>query len=164
MKLANVGLATILALIGLVLVLTALGPAQPVLSPDTRVAQPANDVPPEVASLAGVWEGARGQVFPSRIVVEKVHPEWAAILYAWEDDPNGRLKAGWARTWAKILPGGKLHWRKPGDFTFELSEDYTALVGKRNQAGRTITIVLHRSGPLLASVSTDRLPLPGSSE
>ena len=164
MKLATVGLATILALIGLVLVLTALDPAQPVLSPDTRVAQPAKNVPPEVASLAGIWEGARGQVFPSRVVVEKVHPEWANILYAWEDDPNGRFQAGWVRTRAKVLPGGKLHWRHPGDFTFELSEDYTALVGKKDQAGRTITFVLHRSGPLLASVSADRLPLPGSPE
>ena len=97
-------------------------------------------------------------------MVEKVHPEWASILYAWEDDPNGRFQAGWVRTRAKILPGGTLHWRHPGDFTFELSDDYTALVGKKDQAGRTITIVLHRSGPLLASVSTDRLPLPGSPE
>ena len=164
MKLPMVGLATILALIGLVLVLTALGPAQPVLSPDTRVAQPAKNLPPEVASLAGVWEGARGQIFPSRLVVEKIHPEWASILYAWQDDPNGQFKAGWVRTRAKVLPGGTLHWRHPGDFTFELSEDYTALVGKKNQAGRTITIVLHRSGPLVASVGTDHLPLPGSPE
>jgi hypothetical protein len=164
MKLTMVGLTTVPALIGLVLVLTALGPAQPALSPDTRVAQPAKNVPPEVASLAGVWEGSRGQVFPSRLVVEKIHPEWASILYAWQDDPNGRFRAGWVRTWAKILPGGKLHWRRPGNFTFELSDDCTALVGKKDQAGRTITIVLHRSAPLLASVNTDRLPLPGSPE
>ncbi len=164
MKLTTVGLTTVLALIGLTLVLTALGPTQPVLSPATRVAQPAENVPSEVASLAGVWEGARGQIFPSRLVVETVHPEWANILYAWEDDPNGQLKAGWVRTRAKILPGGKLHWRHPGDFTFELSEDYTALVGRKDQAGRTSTILLHRSGPLVASVGTDHLPLPGSPE
>jgi hypothetical protein len=42
-------------------------------------------------------------------VVEKVHPEWASILYAWEDDPNGQFKAGWVRTRAKILPGGTLY-------------------------------------------------------
>jgi hypothetical protein len=75
--------------------------------PRTRdIAQPANNVPAEVASLAGVWESARGQVFASRLVVEEVHPEWASILYAWEDDSNGQFKAGWVRTRAKILPGG----------------------------------------------------------
>ena len=164
MKLTPVGLTTMLALIGLVLVLTALGPAQPVPSPDTRVAQPAKNVPSEVASLAGVWESTPGQGFPSRLVVEKVHPEWANIVYVWEDDPNGRFQAGWVRTRAKILPGGALHWRHPGDFTFRLSDDYTALVGRKDQAGRATTIVLRRGGPLVASLSTDRLPLPGSPE
>jgi hypothetical protein len=133
--------------------------------PLTRdIAQPAKNVPAEVASLAGVWEGARGQVFPSRLVVEKVHPEWASILYAWEDDSNGQFKAGGVRTRAKILPGGRLYWRHPGDFTFTLSEDYTTLVGKKDHAGRAITILLHRTGPLVASVSADHLPLPGSPE
>jgi hypothetical protein len=97
-------------------------------------------------------------------VVEGVHPEWASVLYTWPEDPNGRFRPGWIRTRAKILPNGKLHWRHPGDFTFELSEDYTALVGKMDRAGRTATIVLYRSGPFVASVSPDRLPLPGSSE
>ena len=116
MKLTTVGLATMLAFIGLVLVLTALGPAQPVPSPDARVAPPAKNVPSEMASLAGVWEGTRGQVFPSRLVVEKVHPEWANILYAWEDDPNGRFQAGWVRTRAKILPGGSAALAASGQF------------------------------------------------
>ena len=164
MKLTTVCLTTVLALIGLVLVLTAFGPAQPLPSTGVRVIPPATNLPSEVASLAGVWEGTPGQVFPSRLVVEKVYPEWASILYSWQDDPNGRFQAGSVRTRAKILPGGALHWRHPGDFTFELSDDYTALVGKMDQAGRTITIVLRRSGPLVASLSTDRLPLPGSPE
>ena len=164
MKLTTVGLTTALALIGLVLVLTAFGPAQPLPSTGVRVIPPATNLPSEVASLAGVWEGAPGQVFPSRLVVETVHPEWANILYAWKDDPNGRFQAGWVRTRANIFPGGALHWRHPGDFTFRLSDDYTALVGRKDQAGRATTIVLRRGGPLVASLSTDRLPLPGSPE
>jgi hypothetical protein len=37
-------------------------------------------------------------------------------------------------------------------------------VGKKDRAGRAITILLHRTGPLVASVSADHLPLPGSPE
>jgi hypothetical protein len=153
MKLVAVGLAAILMLIGLALVLTALGSAQPALPPNVRVAQPPDNLPPEVAGLAGVWDGAPGQVFPSQLVVERVHPECADILYAWGDHPNGEFTAGWTRTRAKILPGGKLYWRRPGDFTFELSEDFTALVGKRGPASWAATIVLRRSprgGPSFA--------------
>jgi hypothetical protein len=164
MKLTTVGLITIPALIGLALILTAVGPSKSVPPLETLVVPPATHVPPEVASLTGVWESLWGQGFPSRLVVEKIHPEWASIIYTWGDDPDGQFKAGWVRERAKVLPGGKLHCRYPGDFTFELSEDHTTLVGKSYWVGRADTIMMRRTHPILASVSTDHLPLPGSPE
>jgi hypothetical protein len=48
------------------------------------------------------------------------------------------------RVRAKVHPDGKLFWRHPGDFTFQLSEDWTTLIGKREQGGLTANSLMRR--------------------
>lgn len=104
----------------------------------------ASDVPVEVAALAGTWEGLRPDDLPVRLVVEDIRGRWATVRYTWGDQLDGKFHPGWERARALVFPGGKLFWRRPGDFTFQLSDDWTALVGKREQGGATATSLLRR--------------------
>ena len=113
-------------------------------TPQPQIVPPAPDVPAETAALSGVWEGFGPEALPLRLVVEKVHEHWATVTYTWGDHPDGRFQKGWVRVRAKVLPDGKLFWQHPGDFTFQLSEDWTTLVGKREQGGATATSLMRR--------------------
>jgi hypothetical protein len=116
-------------------------PAPP---PEARIVLPAPDAPAEAAALSGVWEGMGPDDLPARLVVEDVRGHWATVLYTWGDHPEGKFQRGWVRVRALVFPDGKLFWRHPGDFTFQLSEDRTALVGKREQGGRTAMSLMRR--------------------
>lgn len=103
-----------------------------------------SDVPFEAAALAGAWEGLRPDDLPVRLVVEEIRGNWATVRYSWGDQPEGRFHRGWERVRALVLPGGKLFWHRPGGFTFQLSDDWTTLVGKREQGGATATSLMRR--------------------
>ena len=110
-----------------------------------------------MAALSGLWEGLGPDDLPSRLVVEDVHDHWATVVYTWGDHPEGKFYRGWLRVRAVVFPGGKLFWRHPGEFVFQLSEDWTTLVDKREQAGRTATSLMRRvpTGMALSALSTD---------
>lgn len=113
----------------------------PVLSPAVpKVAE----VPVEVAALAGAWEGLRPDDLPVRLVVEDLREHWATVRYTWGDQPDGKFFRGWERVRALVFPGGRLFWRRPGGFTFQLSDDWTTLVGKREHGGATATSLMRR--------------------
>ena len=112
--------------------------------PQPASVQTASHVPEEVAALAGIWEGLGPADLPVRLVVEEIRGRWATVLYTWGDQPEGKFHRGWERVRALVFPGGKLFWRRPGDFTFQLSDDWTTLVGKREQGGRTATSLMRR--------------------
>jgi hypothetical protein len=102
-------------------------------------------LPVEVAALSGVWEGLGPGDLPARLVVEDLRENWAIVSYTWGDQPKGKFHEGWVRVRARVLPDGKLFWtRIPGEFTFQLSEDWTTLVGKREQGGRSATSLMRR--------------------
>ena len=98
----------------------------------------------EGSALSGVWEGIGPGSLPTRLVVEDLHENWATVLYTWGDQPDGKFQKGWVRVRAKVLPGGRLFSRYPGNFIFQLSEDQTTLVGTREQAGNTATSLMRR--------------------
>jgi hypothetical protein len=125
--------------------------------PTPRIVQPAPDAPAEVAALSGVWEGLGPDSLPTRLVVEDVHDRWATVVYTWGDHPEGKFYRGWLRVRALVFPGGKLFWRHPGEFVFQLSDDWTTLVGKREQAGRTATSLMRRvpTGTALSALTAD---------
>jgi len=123
-------------------VATGWSPSVP--APARTFVEPSPVATTETAALAGVWEGFGPDHLPMRLVVEDVHENWATILYSWGDQPEGMFQRGWVRVRARVLPNGKLFWRHPGEFTFQLSEDWTTLVGKREQGGRTATSLMRR--------------------
>lgn len=123
-------------------VATLWSPSTPASQP--RIVKPTPDLPSDVAALSGVWEGIGPDSLPIRLVVEKVHETWATVMYTWGDHPEGRFQRGWVRVRAKVHPEGKLFWRHPGDFTFQLSEDWTTLVGTRDQGGLRVTSLMRR--------------------
>jgi hypothetical protein len=130
---------------------------RPPVSPDTRIAQPAPEVPAEIAALSGVWEGLGTDDLPIRLIVESVRGHLASVVYTWGDHPEGKFYRGWLRVRATVSPDGKLFWRHPGEFTFQLSDDWTTLMGKREQAGKTATSLMRRvpPGTALTALSMD---------
>jgi hypothetical protein len=153
MKSATVFRTCVFACVVAILLLGSVPPAQPAQLPGVSIAPAPNGLEPEVAALSGIWEGNWDAMLPSRLTVEMIDAEWASIVYAWAEDPSGQFNAGWARAWAKVGSSGSLGWRYPGDFTFELSEDHAALVGKKFEEGRTVEVIMHRVEPFRLSAS-----------
>lgn len=141
-----------------VLLVTVGGPSSAPLAP--RIEQSPPDAPANLAALSGVWEGVGPDALPTRLVVEDVHDRWATVVYTWGDHPDGKFHRGWVRVRALVLPDGKLFWRHPGDFTFQISDDLTTLVGKREQGGRTAMSLMRRvpAGVALSALGTGQTP------
>ncbi len=103
-----------------------------------------SDVPEVLAALAGTWEGLGSHDLPFRLVVEGIRGRSASVRYTWGDHPEGKFPPGWHRVRAFVFPDGRLFWRQPGDFTFQLSDDWTTLIGTRQHGGQTATSLLRR--------------------
>jgi hypothetical protein len=151
-------LAVAAIIVGVVLVLAMWSPSS--VPPAPRVVEPGPNTSAEVAALSGVWEGLGPDALPIRLVVEEVRDRWATVVYTWGDHPAGKFHRGWLRVRAVVFPGGKLFWRHPGEFVFHLSDDWTTLVGSREQAGRTATSLMRRvsAGTLLSALPTEDGP------
>ena len=134
---------TVLALLGLLVGVGAYlhGVRVPAVP---RLNQSDAGLTPAVAALSGPWAGRGAEDFPSQIVVEAVQPEWAVLRYRWGAHPAGQVQPGWVRVRAKVSPEGKLFWRYGGEFTFQLSDDGTTLVGTREKGGKVAPAVLRR--------------------
>jgi hypothetical protein len=131
-------------------------------SPPTRdswIVAPAPTVSTDITALSGVWEASGPTHIPTRLVVEQVHDQWATILLAWGDHPEGKFARGSLRAQAKVLPDGRLFWRHLGEFTFQLSEDRTTIVARQDGGGREATVLLRKvpSGTALATL-TNKIP------
>jgi len=154
MQLRLTYLAIALLCVGIYLVAASTRPA---VSPNTQIMQPAPGVPAEMAALSGVWEGLGSEDLPIRLIVESIRGHLASVVYTWGDHPEGKFFRGWLRVRASVSPDGRLYWRHPGEFTFQLSEDWTTLVGKREQGGKTATSLMRRvpTGIALSALSAD---------
>jgi hypothetical protein len=108
---------------------------------------PAPTLPFETRALSGVWEGVWGQRVPGRVVVERLHPEWASVFIAWGDSSRDGIPGGSLRMRAKILPDGRLHLAHPFQMTLALSDDGLNLVGTRGESDPNVSIVLRRVAP-----------------
>lgn len=112
-------------------------------------------LPYPTSALSGVWEGTWGHRMPTRVVVERLHPECATVLLAWGDVPVEGIPSGSMRLRAKILPDGRLHVADPFQLTFTLSEDGRDLVGTRGPADPSVSVVLKRVAPDTALARLD---------
>lgn len=96
---------------------------------DVAVAAPSASLPTATQALSGMWEGAGQGKMKVRLVVQRVHAEWASVLFTWRSEARDDVPSGWIRTRAKLLPDGALHLSYPVHLTFKLSEDWAHLVG-----------------------------------
>ena len=147
MKLRIPLFACLFVVLGGYLALTSIT-ATTIESPEVELTPPSVDLAPHFAAFSGIWEGSQDRCLPSRLVVEKIHPNWATIVYTWTDHPTGSFKAGWARVRAKALPDGTLRWGYPGRFTVRLVDGGTSLEGKMEQGGSVSTFRMNKVGRL----------------
>jgi hypothetical protein len=122
---------------------TGWSPSVPGLEP--RIVPPAPDLPSEVGALSGVWEAVGDHAMPSRLVIENLHEHWATVLFAWGDDPAGKFTQGIVRATAKVLANGRLFVRQWRGIRFTLSDDWTTLVGTRDDGDRATTFLMRRA-------------------
>lgn len=115
--------------------------------PDLTIIPPSANLPPEVAAFSGTWEGAWGGILPSRLIVERIDSESAQVVFAWADDPRGRIKANWKRLRARVFPGGRLDFGPQEDFVFEMAQDRRSNTGRKGRGGPITTVTMRKVGP-----------------
>ena len=118
--------------------------------PKVQITPPPVDLTPDLAAFSGIWESPQDGALPSRLIVERIYPNWATIVYTWADHPAGDFKGGWERVRAKVQPDGKLRWGYPGKFTIRIGEDGTSIEGTKEQAGRLSTFTMKKVEPFVA--------------
>ena len=118
---------------------------------------PAPNIPIEIASLLGKWEGDWPGGTNSFLIVEKVDLEKARIVYGWGTNPPKLInRRGFTRRIAKIriydgLPWLQFSGGRWGDFLFHLSRDLQTLKGHYRgiiEMEKTAAPVFDRTGSL----------------
>ena len=127
-------------------------PATPL---EARILRPKPSVLAETVAPSEVWESIGPNSIPMRLVVEGLHEDWATILFAWGDRPDGQLTGGSLHAHARVLPDGSLLWHQAGGITYQLSADRTTLLVSQESAGHQLVSLLRRvpSEPALPSPS-----------
>ncbi len=131
---------------------------QPAPSPpkDIFYQAPSPDIPIEIASLLGKWEGDWPGGTNSYLIVEKVDLKKAIIVYGWGTNPPKINRRGFTRRIAKIriydgLPWLQFSGGRRGDFLFHLSRDLQTLKGHHRgiiEMEKTAAPVFDRKGSL----------------
>jgi len=108
------------------------------LPPDIKIVPPSFDVPQEIAAFSGKWTGLWEGYFNSILIVEEITSTEAKVLYANEADARWKVKAGYKRFTARVVPGAKPQIEfSPGEkehlgerlFCFEMQKDLNTLKG-----------------------------------
>ncbi len=115
--------------------------------PEVRIVQPVSTLPADRAALSGVWESVGSETIHTRLVVEEIHDQWAAILLVWGDHPEGQYPGGYLRGKAKVQPDGTLHLHQLGEISFRLSEDWNSMIATQERGGRLGVVAMRRVPP-----------------
>jgi len=104
------------------------------LPDDVSVIPPASGIPKNDAALSGVWAGTwlhpGGATFDAVLVVERLSPDEATIVYAWGHNADEPGAAGWTRVKAQVSAGPRLTWVAPNrTFIFSLNKSGNAILG-----------------------------------
>ena len=126
-------------------------------TPVALVASPLANLAPELAAFSGTWEASQNGALPSRLVVERITPEWASLVYSRTDLSTEGAGETRERIRAKVLPGGRLRWGYPGRFTIQVGLDGTHIEGTKEQAGKVVTFTMKKVEP---SATRDHGPGP----
>ena len=98
-----------------------------------NIVTPDPNLPKEITSFFGVWEGLWDGILPSQLVVEQIDLKQAIVVYGWADHPQGRFKGGWSRETAKVITPRTIEWGA-GDgskFNFTIDNTLKKIFGKR---------------------------------
>ena len=111
-----------------------------------EIAPPSADLPKEIASFSGRWEGIWEEgPLNAILIVEKIDSKEARVIYGWGDCYRWRAKRNYASYKAKVIPGLKPKleffsaYRK---FTFEMGEDLKTINGTFDLRGAKYNITM----------------------
>ena len=110
-----------------------------------QVTSPAVSLAPQLAAFSGTWRGRWGALLPSELIVERIMPTRAQVIYMWGQVPH-YLQAGWQRLVVAVTPEGKLQWDVQAasgvSFIFTMGADRKSITGERlaPNGGATITM------------------------
>ncbi len=104
----------------------------PPLTPDVLIAAAPPDLPSDAAAFLGCWEGTWDDGLRSRLIVQRIDPALARVVYSWGSHPAQSVRAGWGRYGARVLPGAVLQFESPEiRYTFSMTEEQMHIRGKR---------------------------------
>jgi pimeloyl-ACP methyl ester carboxylesterase len=140
--------------------------AQVPLPHDIVLTPPSANVPADIAIFAGAWGGdGWSGTLPHVLVVEQVKSDGTAeAVYAWGNNRNGTVKAGWSRD-SGLISNGKLHFDFPngavvdytvskdgtlfGRYVFRKTPSYVCLTRIAGHDATTIIAAAAKPVPLL---------------
>ena len=160
MKKLNIffGLVLVWLLIGYVTLSFAASQFTP-LSREVRIIPPSPSLPKDIAGFSGIWYGVWDNGNATTLVVEKIEPPIAIVIYSW-----GGQKGGWRRSEWKIGPN-KLENDSEGGITitYFLSDDGKTLEGTyiyRDKQTRINYTTMQRDIPVSLPTVSNTTPLP----
>jgi hypothetical protein len=97
------------------------------LPPDVQVVAPAKEIPPEIAGFSGKWEGKWDDRLEHILVVERINPPTAGVIYAYGEAPSWGVKVGsFLRPDARVEPCTlTLTLPRPATVTYRMEKDGT---------------------------------------
>ena len=115
------------------------------LPPDTKIVAPGPDVPKDVAFYSGKWVGSWDGRLPTILVVERLTPTSATVVYAWGNSPASGIKPGWSRGEATVS-SGVLVFSAPTGFmvaryTPKSDGTMTATYSNKNSSGTSVAVM-----------------------
>jgi len=151
------GLVLVWLLVGYVTLSFAASQFTP-LPLEVRIVPPSPNLPKEIAVFSGTWYGIWDNGNTTTLVVEKIEPPIAIVIYSW-----GGQKGGWRRSEWKIGPN-KLDDSEGGiTITYFLSDDGKTLEGtyiRRDKQTRINYTTMQRDIPVSQSTISNPTPLP----
>jgi hypothetical protein len=99
----------------------------------------------DVSAMVGTWVCLDAGGVPARLHIRQAAPGFVVVGVALARNAPGVDGLEWMTVRAKLLEGGRLFWKHPGEFTLELSEDHATLIGTKRQLGRSSQFLLRKA-------------------
>ena len=86
-----------------------------------NIVPPSSDIPAEIASFSGVWEGRWNGWNDTILVVERIDNEIAEVILSFKQ--NQDLNSSYYYAIAKVIPGPAIEWTIPHGYKFVFQMD-----------------------------------------
>ena len=115
------------------------------ISDSIHIVAPSQDVQSDIAKLSGHWYGLGDYRIPGQLVVERIDPAKASVIYAWGDHPNGYFKRGWVRKSATVDSSGQIALSLyDANLTFKLDKNEDVLIGYYQKGKAESKLIFNR--------------------